>query len=233
MTFTCRRQYSADQERGVALFVTILAMLLLSAIGGSLVLSTISETAIAANFLGGRDVFYAADAGLERALADLAEAADWSAVLGGTASSTFTDGAPTGTRRLGSGTVVDIGRTMNLANCGRTSACSSADMDAVTSVRPWGANNPRWTPYLYGPLRDLLPPSSGPTGAYVVVFASDDPAETDGEPYTDATDPASAGHGVIALRAEAFGPRHAHCTIQLTAARAGPSVRVLSWATLP
>ena len=72
-----------ERRARVALFVTILAMLLLSAIGGSLVLGTISETAIAANFLGGRDVFYAADAALERALADLAETVDWSAVLGG------------------------------------------------------------------------------------------------------------------------------------------------------
>jgi hypothetical protein len=102
-------------------------------------------------------------------------------------------------------------------------------MDAVTAVRPWGANNPRWTPYLYGPLKDLLPASSG----YVVVFAGDDPAETDGAPYVDAADPAAAGHDVLALRAEAFGPRHAHCTIRLTAARAAPSVRVTSWTTLP
>jgi hypothetical protein len=208
-------------------------MLLVSAIGGSLILSTISDTAIAANFLGGRDVFHAADAALERALADLAETSDWTAVLGGSVASTFTDGAPIGTRRPGDGTVVDIGRTMNLANCGRPSACSGADMDAISSLRPWGANNPRWTPYLYGPLSGLLPPSTDPMGTYVVVFVGDDPAETDGAPYADAADPASAGHDVIAFRAEAFGPRHAHCTIQLTVARAGHSVRVLSWRTLP
>jgi len=212
------------------LLVTLFAMLAMSAIGSALILTTISETLIAGNARGARDAFYAADAALERAMADLAETADWNQVLNGTASSTLVDGMPTGTRTLGNGTVVDLGQQLNLANCGRAASCTDADMDASTATRPWGVNNPRWKAYAYGPLASVLPDAV--SGFYALVLVGDDPAEADGNPVADATSATSPGHGVVVLRGLTFGPRGARCTVQLTVARAGPSVRVTAWTVL-
>jgi len=62
---------SSNNERGLALIIALLAMTLMLALGGALVLLTSSETVIAANFRGGHEAFYAADAAFERALAGL------------------------------------------------------------------------------------------------------------------------------------------------------------------
>ena len=92
-------------------------------------------------------------------------------------------------------------------------------MDAVTEERPWGANNPRWQLYAYGPLSSLLPDGSIRSDFYGVVMAADDPSENDGNPLLDGTDTGNPGTGVLALRAEAFGPRGAHTIIETTVAR--------------
>jgi len=218
-----------SSERGIALLVVLFAMLVISAIGGALVLATISETMIAANGRGASDAFHAADAAVERALADVAATADWNQVLNGSVSSAMADGLPGGARRLGSGARVDIAQQLNFANCGKATACTDADMNATTTARPWGANNPRWRLYAYGPLGGLAPGVE--SGFYVLVLAADDPAETDGNPLVDAPTASEPGHGVLVLRGLSFGPRGAHCTVQLTAARAGPSVRVTNWTT--
>ena len=36
--------------------------------------------------------------------------------------------------------------------CGRASGCTDVTRMAATAERPWGANNPWWRPFLYGPL---------------------------------------------------------------------------------
>jgi len=219
-----------DSEDGVALLVTLFAMLVMSAIGSALILSTISETLIAGNARGAHDAFHAANAALERAMADLAETGDWNQVLNGAVPSTLVDGMPTGTRTLGNGTVVDLEQQVNLANCGKAAGCSDTDMDVTTATRPWGANNPRWKAYAYAPLARVLPGAG--FGFYALVLVGDDPAETDGNPMADALSAGSPGHGVVVIRGLAFGPRGARCTVQLTVARAGPSIRVTGWALL-
>ena len=64
---------------------------------------------------------------------------------------------------------------------------------------------------------------------YVIVMVGDDPSETDGKPLQDGID--AAGAGVLALRAEAVGPRGARRTVEMTVARPGAAqtARVLSW----
>ena len=89
-------------------------------------------------------------------------------------------------------------------------------------------------PYLYGPLRDSAAGLDWPRRPCTSWCSpADDPAETDDAPYVDVIDPAAAGHDVIALRAEAFGPRQRALHASAHCARAGPSVRVISWTTLP
>jgi hypothetical protein len=215
----------------------MLATALLAALGGALVLITSSETMIAANFRAAEEAFYAADAILERALADLDQLPDWTSALDGSVRSAFTDGPPAGTRVLADGTTIDLESLTHIANCGKPAPCTQAERAAQTLDRPWGANNPQWEPYAYGHLSDAAVSIRSPY--YVIAFVGDDPSDNDGDPLRDGADVAGSsnpGRGVVSLRAEAFGPRRAHRVIEATVARvrgdpvAGPSeLRVLSW----
>jgi hypothetical protein len=219
---------AARRERGVALLIAIWALTLMSGLGLALVAAISSETLIAANFRVSSAVASAADAMTERALADLRFVTDWSDVLSGGARSSFTDGAPGGTRTLPDGSQVDLDKIRNLANCNTSAPCSAASMDAITAVRPWGANNPRWQLYAYGPLDGLLPSTRGASGAYGVVLVADDPSDSDGDPLRDNPDPTGSGAGVLSIRVEAFAPQSAHAVVELTVTHR-PALRILSW----
>ena len=216
-------------EKGVALVVAMMALVLMSALGLALVATTSTETLIAANYRLSVELLYAAEGMARRAMVDLRQAPDWTSVLTGAARSTFVDGAASGTRVLADGTAVDLDAVVNLANCNRRTACSAAAMDAVTAARPWGVNNPRWRLYSHGPLGHLLS-GSLPSSRYVVALVADDPSERDGDPLADAPD-GEPGAGVLWLRAEAFGPRGAHRTLDVTLAHepATPVMQVISW----
>jgi Tfp pilus assembly protein PilX len=229
-----------DGEDGVALIIAMLCTLLLTALGVGLVLTTSAETAIVGNYRSSQEALYAADAALERAMADVFTVADWNQLLSGAVPSTFIDGSPSGKRTLADGSTIDLGQLTNGVNCEKATTCSATDMNAVTADRPWGSNNPRWQAYAYGRLADMLPAGTINSPFYVVVFVADDPSETDGDPLHDGASPATnPGSGVIALRAEAFGPRGAHRVLDLTVARTDPGLnalnagntgaRVLSW----
>ena len=228
---------SRSDQDGFVVILALMAMTLMGALVTALVLGTSLEIAIAVNFRNAGEARYAADAGIERAMADL-PAADWNAILDGSTRSTFADGPPGGTRVLVDGTVLDLGQILNDANCEQPTACSTADMDAVTPQRPWGANNPRWRPFAYGRIADLLPGSAVNSPFYVLVLAADDPSENDGDPSKDGRTATNPGSGVLMLRSAAFGPRGVRQQVEATVARTGdPSApagaRLLSWRTVP
>ena len=106
-----------------------------------------------------------------------------------------------------------------MANCEKVTACSSTDMDAITPERPWGPNNPRWQLYAYSRMSDLMPPEVVDSPFYVIVMVGDDPSENDRNPLKDGVSQTNPGTGVMAMRAEAFGPRGAHKVIEMTVAR--------------
>ena len=58
-------------ERGVALIIALLSMLLLTALGMALSLTTITERRISSNYRDGVETVYAADAGVERVMQDV------------------------------------------------------------------------------------------------------------------------------------------------------------------
>jgi len=206
-------------ETGSALVIALMATLLLTALGLSLVLTTSSETILSSNYRGGQEALYAADAGLERAMLEIPGVTNVTSLLGGTVKSSFIDGAP-GSRNLPNGKTLDLLALTNLNNCGKTSSCSTAEMNAVTTDRPWGANNPRWQLYAYGPINSLLPAGQINSPFYVVVWVADDPAETDGDPTTDdGTGSNAAARGVVVLRAESFGPFGSHKVVEATVQR--------------
>jgi len=219
------------REDGIAMVIAMMAMLLMTALGVALVLTTSSETMIAGNFRNGQEALYAADAVVERAMDDVLTVPDWNKLLDGTTQSAFVDGAPSGARTLPDGSTIDLTQALNMANCQKVTTCSDTDMNAYTSERPWGVNNPRWKLYAYGNLRDMLPATDTINSSYyTMVLVGDDPSDNDGNPLLDGVVPCVApangmdgtcnpGTGVLALRAEAFGPRGAHKVIEITIAR--------------
>jgi hypothetical protein len=143
--------------------------------------------------------------------------------------SPFVDGPPFGRRSLSDGATIDLEAVVNLANCQKTTACSDAEMDAQTSDRPWGANNPRWRLLSYGWLRDVLTAGVIDSAYYTIVLVGDDPSESDADPSRDGVPP-KPGAGIVELRAQGFGPRGARRTINVTVARTSAGdVRVISW----
>jgi hypothetical protein len=220
-------------DRGAALAIALLAMVLMAALGTMLVLSTAMDVMIAAHFRTSQEAFYAADAVLQRAIDELESTADWNVVLRGAALSAFSIGASTGPQIMSDGSTIDLAKATNLLNCAHAAACTPGEMDAVTADRPWGPNNPRWTLYEHGPLSAMVPTSTINSGMYVAAWVADDTSENDNDPMTDGSDPLNPGSGVVALHAEAFGPGHTHKVLEATLGRlivSPPSgMRIISW----
>jgi hypothetical protein len=204
-------------ERGIALVVALMSMMLLTALGLGLVLTTTSETIIASNYRDNSEALYAADAGVERVMQDLLTIPDWNRILTGIEQSAFVDGAPGGTRALPDGSTIDLTAATNMLNCAKVSTCTNAEMDAWTSERPYTTNNPRWRLFAYSPLADIIETGTVLSPMYVAVWIADDPGETDNNPLADGG--TANGRGVLLMRAEAFGPAGAHSIIEVTVAR--------------
>jgi Tfp pilus assembly protein PilX len=229
-TSTARRtigQARAHGERGIALVVALMAMMLLTALGLTLMLTTTTETMIAANYRDGIEGMYAADAGIERTMQDLLTVPDWNNVLASDdgVTSRLTSGfiGDSLSPELGDGRTLDLAKATASINCPQVSptptSCTDGQMDYYSAERPWGANNPRWRIYAHGPVQDFLPTGTINSPFYLVVWVADDPSETDANPSMDGSNVTNPGSGVIQLRAEAFGPGGAHRVIEVTLAR--------------
>lgn len=210
-------------ERGIALIIAIMSMLLLTALGLGLVMTTMSETMITANYRDSSEAMYAADAGVERVMQDLLTVPDWNSILGGTVQSSFIDGAPSGTRTLPDGTVLDLSAATNTLNCGKTATCTAGEMDAWSMARPYGQNNPRWSLFAYSPLTEIIETGTVASTMYVAVWIADDIGERDDDPMVDGGPPvgvaSNPGTGILLIRAEAYGPGGARSIIEVTVAR--------------
>jgi hypothetical protein len=221
-----RSTSSVRRENGAAMLMALIALSLLTAFGVAMLLTSSSEVRIAGTFRDQRSAIYAADAIVARAADELIGAPDWNALLDGSLTSTLVDGPPTGMRTLPDGAIIDLVQIVNMANCEKRTTCAVSDLSAVTAHRPWGTNNPRWQLYAYGPLHNMLPDGAVDSPWYLLLLVGDDPLK--------AAD-------VIALRAEAFGPRSGHAAIELMAARTPTAdsdynggggeatLRILSW----
>jgi hypothetical protein len=213
----------ASNERGMALIVALLSVMLLTALGLGLVMTTMSETMIAANYRDSGEAMYAADAGVERVMQDMLTVPDWNRILTGNVQSSFVDGPPGGTRTMPDGTTIDLTAATNLLNCAKTTTCSPGDMDTWTPDRPYGVNNPRWNLFAYAPLANIIETGTIASPMYVVVWVADDFGETDNNPTVEGGPPVGSpenkGRGILLLRAEAFGPGGAHSTLEVTIAR--------------
>jgi hypothetical protein len=213
-------------EQGVALIVSLMAMTLMMALGLALVLTTMTEGRIASNYRDGTEALYAADAAVERVMQDILTVADWDTMLADVnATSAFIDGDGPGDKVLADGTTINLTALTNVINCGKSAPCADADYNALTDERPWGANNPRWKLYAYGPISDMLPIATIDSSMYVVVWVADDPSENDCDPLKDGGPPGcgalgdNLGRGVIAMMAYAYGPNGVHRRVEVTLAK--------------
>jgi hypothetical protein len=210
-------------ERGMALIVALMSMMLLTALGLGLVMTTLTETMITANYRDSGEAMYAADAGVERVMQDMLTVPDWNRILNGQVQSSFVDGPPTGVRTLPDGSSIDLTAATNLLNCAKTTTCSAADMNAWTLERPYGVNNPRWNLFAYAPLSEIIETGTIASSMYVAVWVADDFGETDNDPTVEGGAPVGTpenkGRGILLLRAEAYGPGGARSTLEVTIAR--------------
>jgi hypothetical protein len=221
----------AGEEQGIALIIALMAMTLLMALGLALMLTTTTESKISGNYRVGSEAMYAADAAIERVMQDILTVPNWDDILSGAVTSAFIDGPAGGLRTLPDGDKFDLTEATNVVRCGKT-VCSAADLVALTDDRPWGANNPVWQLYAYGPLESIVPTNNVNSKMYVIVWVADDPSESDGDPLHDGAPPVGCnpnndptcsagniGRGVIAMLAQAFGPDGTQRTIEVTLAR--------------
>lgn len=193
---------TVEREDGVALVTAMMALVLMTAIGTALVLSSSTETVIAAQFRNAIAARYAADAMLERGIAELGGVEDWNLLTTGVLRSGWVDGPASGPRPLPDGSALDLTEVLNMANCQKSTPCLAGDFADITPDRPWGDNNPQWWLYGYGRLRDMLAAGTIDSPYYVVLLIGNGPTP-----------------GLLAIRAEAFGPRGAHAVVEATAGR--------------
>lgn len=195
-------------EQGAALIIALLAMMLLTALGAAVVMVSNTETHIAANYRNSQEALYAADAAVERIVQDLLLIPRWNDILNGTAQSSFVDGASSLVKTLpGGGTIKLDSATAQLQN-------------ETDNLNLWGANNPKWQLFAWGPLRDMLPNDQIDSPMYVAVWVADDPADgadgvngaVDGNPLLDT-------NGTLTLHAEAIGPSGTRKVVEVTVAR--------------
>lgn len=230
----CHRHVSScvskglPSEHGIVLLIVLLAMVLLTALGLSLTVVTSTEARIAAVHRDGLEAFYAADAALEQVVHELSFVSDWTRVLDGTVTSSFVDGG-VASRPWPGGRARTSGQATALVTCGRLT-CSSAEVEARTTERPWGANNPRWRLFAYGPFEALGGPGAIGSAAYVAIWVGDDPSENDGNPLVDGGETAGAnpGRGLLTVLAHGY-VRSTIRSIEATVRQTARGVHVISW----
>jgi hypothetical protein len=222
-------------ERGIALILAILATSFLTAMGLGLALVVFMDRLASGNARGSVAMLYAADAALELAVRDLAHLDNWDPALRGDVRGSFTDGEPGRAHVIAGSDTIDLIAATNQLSCGRSTDCSDAQIAAITRERPWGQNNARWRLFAYGPLGKIVQ-LSRPTECYVAVWVADDGREEDGDPDRDGA-PGRAGHGVLRVRADAYGPMGLRRAIEAEVARlcvdseepCRQGIRVQSW----
>ena len=200
--------------RGMALVITMMAMLTLLALTGALVPLASTETAVVANHRRAIQSFYAAEAALEFIVQELRGVPDWDELLTGKVRSRL---AGTSSRvRLADGTVLDLQDATNQLE--QTGAGATA-----------AGRGLRWRLYAHGPLETLLPVDPSKGVLLIAVWLADDPMEIDGDPFRDTND-------VLVVHAAVFGPAWAERSVQATvmrrateAAEAGRPVSLTSW----
>jgi hypothetical protein len=187
-----------DRERGTALVLALLATTLLSALGAAMTVSANIETSIGSTFREDRELAYAAEAAVARALQDVRLSARWDDILTGVQLSSFLD--PMTVPWLPSGGTLDV-------------PAATSRLQAANTIFG-GANAPQWRVFSSGRLADVAGQGALESRAYLVAWVADDPSETDGNPFADTND-------TLVVRGEAVGSGGRTRALEVTVTRTG------------
>jgi len=206
-----------DGEQGAALIIALMATMLLTALGMTLVLMSNTETMISGNYRNSQEALYAADAATERVVQDLLLIPRWNDILAGDTSSSPTCSgiSPFYPKSATTSGFIDSSTTVTIPDSNQTIDLLKATCNLQNGTNGsaiWGANNPTWRLFAWGPMRDLLPNNVIDSKMYLAVWVADDPADGDGNPLQDS-------NGVLTLHAEAYGPSGTRKTIEVTVAK--------------
>jgi hypothetical protein len=226
------QRVGARSDAGIALLLVVMSLALFLAVAATLVLMASMEIRMAGAERARHAVRGAAEVALERALQELAIAADLNEILAGSVRSGVA-GADLAPQVAGWGALDLPALTDGLQR----------ESDAANQ---WGADGQVWRLFGYASLDTLLDAAgAGASGAgsasgaggsggaaggggtagggfYTVAWVSDDPADGDGNPSADA-------NGRVVVRAEAFGPFRSRQALVATIRRQGGSLELISW----
>jgi len=206
-------------ERGAAVVIALLLTILLALLGAGLLTLANTESLIAASYRQGQEAAYGAEAALERALADLANVADWNAVLVAPPAnlmSTFDDGVAS--VRLPDGSMVSLGTL---------TAQRQRESDDLAGPAVYRADSPRWRLFAHAPIQDLVPAPAAGVALYLIVWVADDGADGDGDPERDT-------NGRVHVHAEALGGSGARRAVEAAIERSANGViRMINWRRFP
>jgi hypothetical protein len=188
-----------DRERGTALVLALLATTLLSALGAAMTVSANMETSIGSTFREDRELAYAAEAAVARALQDVRLSTQWNAILTGAQLSSFLD--PMTVPWLPSGGTLDV-------------PAATSRLQAATNTLFGSGSAPQWRVFASGRLADVAGQGALESRAYLVAWVADDPSETDGNPFADTND-------TLVVRGEAVGSGGRTRALEVTVTRAG------------
>lgn len=191
------------RDDGSALIVVLLIAVLLVAVGMSAALVADVDVMVASRHRDTIGTRYVAEGAADFAVHELALIDDWTPVVSGARVSVMAGRfilPPTA-----GGTVVDA-----------PAATTVLQQESYGSGR-WGANTPRWRLFARGVPGADLPFSGLSQETFVLVWVSDDVAESDDDPETD-------GNGVVVVRARALGPRRSRADVQVVVARVAAGI---------
>lgn len=196
-------------ETGIALLLVVMSLALFLAVAAALVMMASLEIRMAGAERARHAARGAAEVALERALQELAIAADLNEILAGSVRS--------GVAGVDLAPAVDGWGALDL------SALTVGLQRESDAANRWGADGQVWRLFAYAPLGTLLDAAGGgATAFYTVAWVADDPADGDGNPSADA-------NGRVVVRAEAFGPFRSRQSFLATVRRHGGALEVISW----
>jgi hypothetical protein len=208
-------------DAGIALLMVVVSLAFFLAVAAALVLMASMETRMAGAERARHMVRGAAEVALERALQELAIAADLNEILAGSLRSSV--GGPNLSPEVGEWGALDL------------AALTDGLQRETAAANEWGVDGQVWRLFGCAPLDVLLDAAgSGASGGasgggsatggtlYTVAWVSDDPADGDANPSADA-------NGRVMVRVEAFGPFRSRQALTATVRRQGGSLELISW----
>jgi Tfp pilus assembly protein PilX len=204
-----RVAWRVGSDRGSALLLALMLIVLLAGLGVSTAMTSDVERKAAANAWHSNRALFAARGAIDRAISDLTTIASWTGVLTGAQQSAFADA--TLLAMSPSGEQLDL-----------TAATAELQADS-NAAGTFGPNTPVWRLFAWGPYAVLTSTSVTEVPEYVAVWTADDPSESDGNANMDT-------NGVLLLHAEAWGPGGGRRVVEATVARTTTAaLRLISW----